>query len=80
MQGQKVFGAVYEISEKDLRSLDKHEGCPAVYDRVTRTVFPEDGDPVEAVTYIMREQSEETKPSSRYLEVIQQGYRDWGIA
>jgi len=34
---------------------------------------------VEVVTYIMREQSEETKPSAEYLAIIQQGYRDWGF-
>jgi len=42
-------------------------------------VMPEDGDPVEAVTYIKREQSEETPPSQEYLTTIQQGYKDWGI-
>lgn len=34
---------------------------------------------MEAITYIMREQSEETQPSEEYLAVIKQGYKDWGI-
>jgi len=42
-------------------------------------VFNENGDPVEAVTYIKARQSEETKPSAEYLSVIQQGCRDWKI-
>ena len=77
--GGKVIGAVYDISERDLRSLDKHEGYPAVYDRLNVVVITEDGDPVEAVTYIKRDLSEETQPSQEYLVVIRQGYKDWRI-
>jgi hypothetical protein len=42
-------------------------------------VIAEEGERVEAIAYIMREQSEETRPSPEYLAVIQQGYQDWGI-
>jgi cation transport regulator ChaC len=77
--GEQVMGGVYEITERDLRKLDEHEGYPAVYDRVTVLVIPEDGDAIEAVTYIKREQSEETQPSPEYLATIRRGYKDWGI-
>jgi len=62
-----------------LRSLDKHEGYPTVYDRRNVVVITKGGAPVEAVTYIKREQSEETRPSQEYLEVLRQGYKDWAI-
>lgn len=75
----KVYGAVYEISERCLRVLDEHEDYPAIYDRFNVLVFKEDGEAVEAITYIKREQSEETQPSQEYLAVIRQGYKDWGI-
>jgi len=78
-RGEKVTGAIYEISERDLRLLDKHEGYPATYNRIDIVAFNEDGEPVKAVTYIKVEQSEETKPSREYLAIIQQGYRDWRI-
>jgi len=78
-QGNKVVGGVYEISERDLGSLDKHEGCPAVYSRVSKRVITEDGDLMEVVTYVMQQQSEESRPSREYLAIVQQGYRDWGI-
>ena len=78
-RGEKVTGAIYEISERDLRLLDKHEGYPATYNRIDIVAFNEDGEPVKAVTYIKVEQSEETKPSREYVATIQQGYRDWGI-
>ena len=79
LRGEKVVGAVYEISDRDLRLLDKYEGYPATYNHLNITVWTETGDPVEAITYIKVEQSEETRPSREYLAIIQQGYRDWEI-
>jgi gamma-glutamylcyclotransferase len=78
-RGEKVIGAVYEISERDLKRLDGYEGYPTVYDRRKVTVWTETNEPIEAITYIKMEQSKETKPSAEYLAVIQQGYRDWQI-
>ena len=78
-QGEKVIGAVYEISERDLRWLDKHEGYPTSYNRLNKRVITENGDRIEAITYIKVEQSEEIQPSREYLAIIQQGYKDWGI-
>ena len=79
LRGEKVIGAVYEISDRDLRLLDKHEGYPNIYNRIDVVVFTEDGEPVKAVAYAKVEQSEETKPSPEYIATIQQGYKDWGI-
>ncbi len=78
-RGGKVLGALYELSDRDLRRLDSYEGYPGSYNRLKVTVFDEDGEPVEAITYIKSEQSEETQPSKEYLSLIQQGYRDWNI-
>ena len=78
-RGEKVLGAVYEISERDLKRLDRYEDYPTVYDRRKVTVWTETNDPVEAVTYIKIDQSRELKPAPEYLAVIQQGYRDWQI-
>ena len=75
----KVIDAIYELSERDLRRLDSYEGCPGKYKRINVTVFDEDGNAVEAVTYIKAGQMDETKPSKDYLAIIQQGYRDWEI-
>ena len=78
-RGEKVIGAVYEISERDLKRLDGYEGYPTVYDRRKVTVWTETNDPIEAITYIKMEQSREAPPSSDYLDIIRQGYRDWQI-
>ena len=77
--GERVIGAIYEVSDRDLRRLDSYEGYPDVYGRFKVTVFDENGEPIEAITYVKAGQLEETQPSKEYLSIIQQGYRDWGI-
>jgi gamma-glutamylcyclotransferase (GGCT)/AIG2-like uncharacterized protein YtfP len=75
-RGEKVQGAVYEVGEACLRQLDKHE---AGYIRFNVTVYDEDNQPHQAVTYVKTGQLDESSPSKEYGEVIRQGYRDWGI-
>lgn len=75
-QGQKVLGAVYDVSEQEMKKLDLHE---AGYDRLKVNVFDEDSESREVITYIKADQAEDTKPSAEYLSIIQQGYKDWRI-
>ncbi len=75
-RGEKVRGAIYEVTEPCLRQLDKHEtGC----ERFNVTVFDEDNQPIPAITYIRSGQLEESLPSKEYAAVIRQGYKDWRI-
>lgn len=78
-KGERVPGGVYELTEADLRKLDKFEGYPHDYDRVKVRVNNEYGELIEAVTYVKRGQIEETAPSPDYLALIRQGYHDWEI-
>jgi gamma-glutamylcyclotransferase (GGCT)/AIG2-like uncharacterized protein YtfP len=78
-RGEKVLGAIYEVSDKDLKRLDNYQGYPNNYTRLNVTVFDEGGEPIKAITYIKSGQSDEAQPSKEYLALIQQGYRDWGI-
>jgi gamma-glutamylcyclotransferase len=75
-RGDKVRGAIYELSETGWRRLDRWE---TGYTRLNVTVFDEDNRAVTAVTYVKSGQLEETMPSREYGEIIRQGYRDWGI-
>lgn len=75
-RGDRVRGAVYQVSEQCLRQLDRYESG---YNRFKVTVLGEDSEPLEAVTYIKAGQLEETPPSNEYLTVIQQGLRDWRL-
>jgi len=77
--GEKVLGAIYEVSDRDLKRMDSYQGYPKNYTRLNVTVFDEDGEPIKAITYIKSGQSEEAPPSKEYLALIQQGYRDWAI-
>jgi len=76
-RGEKVRGAIYEVSDACMRQLDKYE---AGYSRFNVTVYDEDNQPHQAVAYIKSGQMEESPPSKEYGAVIRQGYRDWGIA
>ncbi len=76
--GQKVHGAIYEVTEECLRRLDKFEGSDA--QRLKVLVHDEDGNARETITYIKIGQVEETRPSETYAGIIRQGYKDWGIA
>lgn len=75
-RGDRVRGAIYEVSEQCLRQLDRYESG---YNRFKVTVLGEDSEPIEAITYIKAGQLEETPPSKEYLAVIQQGLRDWRL-
>ena len=78
-RGEKVLGAIYEVSDKDWKRLDSYEGSPGNYIRFNITVFDEDSEPIKAITYVKSGQFEETPPSKEYLSIVQQGYRDWGM-
>jgi gamma-glutamylcyclotransferase (GGCT)/AIG2-like uncharacterized protein YtfP len=75
-RGERVRGAIYEVSDQCLQRLDRYESG---YNRFKVTVLGEDSEPIEAITYIKAGQLEETPPSKEYLAVIQQGLRDWRL-
>jgi len=76
-RGQKVRGALYEVSEPGMRLIEKHE---VGYTRLNVTVFDEDNQPHQAVTLIKTGHTEESLPSREYAAIIKQGYRDWAIS
>ena len=77
IRGEKVRGAIYQVTEECLKRLDKYEGSD--YRRLNVIVNNEDNEPMEAVTYINQKVTPESKPSPQYLAVIQQGYNDWRL-
>jgi len=78
-KGDKIIGAIYEITEACLRKLDAKEGYPDIYKHLNVRVFTDSGEAIDAITFIKARQEEEGKPSPDYLAIIRQGYRDWGI-
>ena len=65
-----VEGALYDISDSDLSKLDRYEGCPTHYERVEVKVQLDDGQEVEAVTYVAQPDKvrEGLRPSRGYLD------------
>jgi gamma-glutamylcyclotransferase len=78
-KGAKVKGAVYEISEADLKKLDRFEDYPGTYNHLNVMVFNEDDVAVKAITYVKTRQEEESKPSPEYIAIIKQGLKDWEL-
>ena len=76
VRGEKVRGAIYEVTDACMRKLDKQE---TGYARMNVTVFDEDNQAIQAVTYTKSGQLEETMPSKEYGAIMHEGYRDWRI-
>tara|TARA_B100000029_G_scaffold507728_1_gene593031 strand:- start:2370 stop:2786 length:417 start_codon:yes stop_codon:yes gene_type:complete len=70
-RGQKVYGALYIISKAAEKRLDVYEEYPTLYKKM---YFNYDGKRV--MTYIMPKKTRLVYPSTRYLNIIKQGYKD----
>ncbi len=76
---QKVLGGIYEISPADMKRLDRYVGYPDIFNRIKVSVWADSDTPLEAETYILINQTQETPPSKEYLAIIQKGFKDWMI-
>ena len=69
--GSKVYGALYLISKTSERKLDIYEEYPTLYKKM---FFKYDNKKV--MTYIMVKKTKLVPPTTQYLNVIKQGYKD----
>ena len=74
-----VDGVLWQISDLDLKSLDRLEGFPSYYLRQRAWVETADGDQVIAWVYSMGDQSYEWEPGEHYLQCCLEGYRENGV-
>lgn len=77
-KGEKVYGAIYEISLNDLKNLDQYERYPDLYEKIDVKVQDDTGVFYDAFVYVMNEKGN-ISPEEGYLNTIKEGYRDWGI-
>ena len=70
-RGNKVYGAIYDISKSDERKLDRYEEYPTVY---VKMFFQHNNQ--KAMTYIMPKKTKIVAPTAHYLNIIKQGYKD----
>ena len=69
--GKKVYGALYLISKCAERRLDVYEEYPTLYKKI---YFNYKGKKV--MTYTMVKKTKLVPPTTRYLNIIKQGYKD----
>ena len=69
--GSKVYGALYQISKAAEKRLDVYEEYPTLYKKM---YFGYQNKRV--MTYTMVRKSKLVPPTTRYLNVIKQGYKD----
>ena len=69
--GTKVYGALYKISRAAEKRLDVYEEYPTLYKKM---YFKHQDKKV--MTYTMVRKSKLVPPTTRYLNVIKQGYKD----
>lgn len=73
-----VRGVIYRVSFRDLFAMDRAEGAPLVYDRLSVRVRADDGTSYIAQTYQLVHRADEPGiPSPSYLATISSGYRLW---
>ena len=69
--GGKVYGALYTISKAAERRLDIYEEYPTLYKKMFFIYNNK-----KVMTYIMPKKTKHVSPSTRYLNIIKQGYKD----
>ena len=66
-----VLGALFEISKNDEKKLDVYEEFPTLYKKIYFFYYNK-----KVMTYYMNQKTLFRYPTSRYLNVIKQGYKD----
>ena len=83
-EGYTVPVAVWAVSERDERSLDRYEGFPTFYYKKTIKVVKTDEHGIrfgitQGMVYIMHENRKLGIPSSHYLETLDRAYLKFGF-
>lgn len=75
--GEKVWGALYDVPEREMDRLDAREGYSAkprygenICNRISITAQVPERPPVEAMTYVVNPKPEPGLPSADYLSLI----------
>lgn len=78
MEGSSVPVLLWSITPRCEAALNRYEGYPWLYRQESVTVEL-NGDPVEAMVYIMNEGKSCEKPSLPYYSIIREGYNECGF-
>jgi len=73
-----VWGGLFEITKKHLKTLDACEGYPNSYQRKEANVEDESGNVYSAIIYY-RTGEKPGDPDPKYIKIVAKGARDCGI-
>jgi len=79
--GKVVPGALFEVVDEDLKTLDLKEGVPLIYQRTQKRVLLADGREADALAYEVSPEyrtPEPVAPSEAYVEIVAEGLADFG--
>ena len=73
-KGEKVYGALYIISKIAEKRLDAYEEYPTLYKKMYFKYQDK-----KVMSYVMPKKSKLVPPTTRYINIIKQGYKDCKI-
>lgn len=73
-----VYGAIYEVSDRDIKNLDVYEGFPRLYTEIEVQVEDDAGDMYKAFVYVMVLKGRGA-PAESYYNIIKQGFKEWDL-
>ena len=75
----KVWGLLYDISERDLLKLDSYEGHPNFYRRIIVNIIKTNDQIVEAYTYEVVNKDKFVRPSKEYINIIKEAAKKYNF-
>ena len=73
-QGSEVWGLVFELSDTDLKRLDRYEGCykdqTSLYERWKAVIDTPNGQVCDVWVYAVVEKEKFVQPAPEYLQII----------
>lgn len=74
-----VPGGIWLITSQDLAKLDRFEGYPNLYTRISLPVTYNQYWTTDVIVYIMTPGHRLVPPQNDYLDIIRNGYDDFGL-
>ena len=82
-QGSKVWGLVFELSDTDLKRLDRYEGYHKdwtnLYERWKAVIDTPNGQICDVWVYTVVEKQKFVKPTPEYLQIIKDAAVKWNF-
>ena len=80
-QGSEVWGLIFELSDIDLKRLDRYEGCykdqTSLYERWKAVIDTPDGQVCDVCIYTVVEKQKFVRPTPEYLQIIKDAAVRW---